>query len=124
MLARLALIALVLAGCSAPPLVLPPPSSVDGRAIAWERAILPPGVLAQADPTTRTVYYSEALTGMPGPVRAAVVLHEWCHLAGLYEEGSAHCCAAMRWGEYWRELWLVVEVLRVEDGAIWMECAP
>jgi hypothetical protein len=121
---RLVLIALVLAGCSAAQLELPPPSAVDGRAIAWERAILPPGVLAQADPTTRTVYYSDELTRLPGPVRAAVVLHEWCHLAGLYGEAPAHRCAAARWGEYWRELWLVVELLDAADGAIWLEAAP
>jgi hypothetical protein len=80
-------------------------------------------VLARADPVTRTVYYSEALLGLPGPVRAAVVMHEWCHLAGEYTEDGANRCAAERWSEYWRELWHVVEVLRAEDGIVWMEAA-
>lgn len=118
------LLTLALTACASPALTLPPPSSVDGRAVRWERAYLPDGVLAQADPGSRTVYYSEALTGLPGPVRAAVVLHEWCHLAGAYDEADAHRCAALRWAAYWRELWLVVDVLRPEDGVVWMEVAP
>lgn len=116
---RLAPTLLLLTACT-PALSLPPPSSVDGRAIAWHQAYLPDGVLAQADPSSRTVYYSEALLSLPGPVRAAVVLHEWCHLAGLYDEADAHRCAALRWAEYWRELWLVVDVLDANDGVVWL----
>jgi hypothetical protein len=113
---------LALLGCSTP-LELPPPSAVHGRAVVWQQAYLPPGVLARADPVTRTVYYSEALLRQSGPVRAAVVMHEWCHLAGEYTEDGANRCAAERWSEYWRELWQVVEVLRTEDGIVWMEAA-
>jgi hypothetical protein len=121
-LARRALIALLLAGCASAP-TLPAPGE-------WHPESLPAGVLAEADLVGQTVAYSPALLDAPQLVVAAVVLHEVCHLRGATSEAGADCCAAALFGELYgpAEVPPVVEYWlshgRPQAAIAWLGCAP
>lgn len=114
MLARALLLTLALTACASPALTLPPPSSVDGRAVRWERAYLPDGVLAEADVETQTITVAPGWDGLPDAVQWVVLAHESCHLRGHTTEAGADCCAARAVSSMWGRTVVL-------DAAVWLQ---
>jgi len=111
---RLLATLLALTSCASPALTLTPPSSVDGRAVRWERAYLPAGVVAEADLETQTVTLAPGWSELPPEAQWVVLAHELCHLRGYTTEAGADCCAADAVARLCGRAWVL-------EGAVWLQ---